>query len=93
MRRLAALSQSRRASAAVLPPLDRKPSDVQALLDNSTLGLPPVTESALPSEPYKGKLTLEGVAQPNVGVGVSQFARRSRAASGFSSATCSATTR
>jgi len=61
------------ASAAVLPPLDRKPSDVQALLENPTLGLPPVTETPLPSEPYKSKMTLEAVAQPNVGVGVGQF--------------------
>ena len=61
------------ASAAVLPPLDRKPSDVQALLENPTLGLPPVTETPLPSEPYKSTLTLEAVAQPNVGVGVGRF--------------------
>jgi Tol biopolymer transport system component len=62
------------AIAGVLPPLDdRRPSEVQALLANATLGLPPASATAYATEPYKGKLTLEGVAQPTVAVGVDRF--------------------
>ena len=46
---------------------------MQTLLANATLGLPDVGPSGYPSEPYKGKLTLEGVAQPTVAVGVDRF--------------------
>jgi Tol biopolymer transport system component len=59
------------ANAGVLPPLDRRESEVQALLANATLGLPSTT--SYPSEPYTGKLTLEGIAQPTVAVGVDRF--------------------
>ena len=58
--------------AGVLPPLDRRASEVQALLADATLGLPPVGES-YPSEPYKSSLSLEGVAQPEIAVGASRF--------------------
>jgi Tol biopolymer transport system component len=58
-------------NAGALPPFDRKVSDVQAMLKNSTLGLPPLTE--FPSEPYKSSLSLEGIAQPTVAVGASRF--------------------
>jgi hypothetical protein len=58
-------------NAAVLPSLDRKPSDVSELLAAPTVGLP---EPAKPEvEPYSAKLGIEGVAQPVVGVGVSRF--------------------
>ena len=58
-------------SAAVLPPTERKPSDVVALLAMPDQGLP---EPSTPQiEPYHAKLSLEGVAQPVVGVGVSRF--------------------
>jgi len=58
-------------SAAVLPPIERKPSDVASLLAMPEAGLP---EAASPEvEPYRTKLSLEGVAQPVVGVGVSRF--------------------
>ena len=60
-------------NAGVLPPLERRESDVQAMLANATLGLPDVGPSGYPTEPYKGKLTLEGVAQPTVAVGVDRF--------------------
>jgi len=56
---------------AVLPPAERRPSEVTALLDNPALGLPELTEYQ--TEPYKPKLALEGVAQPVVGVGVGRF--------------------
>jgi Tol biopolymer transport system component len=61
------------ANAGALPPLERRDSEVQTLLANATLGLPDVGPSGYPSEPYKGKLTLEGVAQPSVAVGVDRF--------------------
>jgi Tol biopolymer transport system component/uncharacterized protein YcfJ len=61
------------ASAAVLPPLDRRPSEVQALLANATLGLPTAAPSSYPTEPYKSKMTLEGIAQPSIAVGANRF--------------------
>jgi Tol biopolymer transport system component len=58
-------------NAAVLAPLERKPSDVSQLLASPSVGLP---EPAKPEvEPYRAKLGIEGVAQPVVGVGVSRF--------------------
>jgi Tol biopolymer transport system component len=58
-------------NAAVLPPLDRKASEVAQLLASPSDGLP---EPAKPEvEPYSAKLHIEGVAQPVVGVGVSRF--------------------
>ena len=59
-------------NAGALPPLERRESEVQTLLANATLGLPEGS-SGNPSEPYKGKLTLEGVAQPTIAVGVDRF--------------------
>ncbi len=59
------------ASAATLPPLDRRQSDVQAQLQNATFGLPPATP--YPTERYQPKLSLEGLAQPSVAVGASRF--------------------
>jgi Tol biopolymer transport system component len=58
-------------NAAVLPPADRKPSEVAELLASPALGLP--EPASLPVEPYRGKLALQGVTQPVVGVGVSRF--------------------
>jgi Tol biopolymer transport system component len=58
-------------SAAILPPTDRKPSDVVALVDMPEVGLPEPTTPQI--EPYRAKLALQGVAQPVVGVGVSRF--------------------
>src|SRR4051794_9239803 len=58
-------------AAATLPPVDRRPSDVAALLQNAPLGLPAATED--PSEPYRARLSLEGLAQPSIGVGASRF--------------------
>jgi Tol biopolymer transport system component len=57
--------------AAVLPPLERKPSAVGDLLAHPAVGSPEPT--AYPVEPYRPKLQLDGVSQPVVGVGVSRF--------------------
>ena len=58
-------------NAAALPPFERNNSEVLALLTAPQIGLPDAT--AYPVEPYKAGLSLEGVAQPVVGVGVSRF--------------------
>lgn len=57
--------------AAVLPPADRKPSEVAALLANAMFGLLPA--QAYSTAPYKPTLSLEGVGQPMVAVGASRF--------------------
>jgi len=58
-------------TAATLPPLARNASEVASLLAAPEIGLPePVTYEV---EPYKTKLSLQGVSQPVVGVGVSRF--------------------
>jgi hypothetical protein len=59
-------------AAATLPPIDRKPSDVEALLANATLGLPPAPQRDEVS-PYKARLGLEAVGQPMIAVGSSRF--------------------
>jgi hypothetical protein len=58
-------------NAAALPPISREPSQVAALLAAPESGLPDPVD--YPVEPYKAGLSLEGVAQPVVGVGVSRF--------------------
>ena len=58
-------------NAAVLPPRDRRPSEVQSLLASATLGLPMIEN--YPTQPYHGSLSLEGVAQPTIGVGASRY--------------------
>ena len=58
-------------NAAVLPPLDRKASDVQALLTDSKFGLP--APQTYETAHYKPKLKLDGIGQPTFGVGTSQF--------------------
>jgi Tol biopolymer transport system component len=59
------------ANAAALPPAERTASDVAAVLDDPTFGLPEA--AAYPTEPYRPRLSLEGIAQPSVGLGVSRF--------------------
>jgi hypothetical protein len=58
-------------SAAVLPPIDRKPGEVVQLLSTPSGGLPP--PPTVEPEDYKPKLGLDAIAQPSVGVGVDQF--------------------
>jgi Tol biopolymer transport system component len=59
-------------TAATLPPLDRKRSDVAQLLADSRLGLPPAS-APNDVEAYRPTLSLEAVAQPTVAVGASRF--------------------
>jgi hypothetical protein len=58
-------------TAATLAPLERKSSDVAAALAAPQLGLPEPTTYEV--APYKTRLSLQGVSQPVVGVGVSRF--------------------
>jgi len=58
-------------TAATLPPLDRRESEVAALLDNAEFGLPPAQQYEV--EEYSAKLGLEAVGQPTVGVGVGGY--------------------
>jgi hypothetical protein len=58
-------------TAAVLPPLDRRPSEVQALLADARFGLPEPQQYETAS--YKPKLKLEALGQPTFGVGANQF--------------------
>ena len=58
-------------AAAMLPPLDRRPSDVAALLANDSFGLPaPQTYEVAD---YKPRLGIEGVGQPTIAVGADRF--------------------
>jgi Tol biopolymer transport system component len=59
------------ADAGVLPPSERSNSEVAALLAAPEDGLPEATSYEV--QPYRAGLSLEGVAQPVVGVGVSRF--------------------
>lgn len=58
-------------SAAPLPPPDRRPSDVAALLASPTVGLPAPLD--YPTTGYTPSLSLEGVGQPVIAVGASRF--------------------
>ena len=57
--------------AAALPPLDRRSTEVASLLANAEYGLPPRPQEA--AVQYSPRLSLVGVSQPAVGVGVSSF--------------------
>jgi hypothetical protein len=59
-------------NAAVLPPGDRKQSEVAELLASATIGLPEAAQ-APQIDPYSGKFHLEAISQPSVGVGVSRY--------------------
>jgi hypothetical protein len=61
-----------RQSAARLPPIDGAPGEVAGLIHNAALGLPPAS-TQYPTQPYKGSLSLEGLAPPTIGVGASRF--------------------
>jgi Tol biopolymer transport system component len=58
-------------SAAILPPRDRQGSEVLGLIKNSNYGLPDPSKFSV--GPYKPKLTLDYVSQPQVGVGYDRF--------------------
>jgi WD40-like Beta Propeller Repeat/Peptidase of plants and bacteria len=57
--------------AATLPPLDRRPSEVQALLTDPRFGLP--EPQPYESTSYTPRLKLDAIGQPTVGVGVDRF--------------------
>jgi Tol biopolymer transport system component len=59
------------ASAAVLPPANRRSDTVVNLLQNSTTGLPQPRDYEV--NDYRAKLQLEGISQPQVGIGVDRF--------------------
>jgi WD40-like Beta Propeller Repeat len=60
--------------AGELPPLDRRPSQVAQLLNDTGFGLPPAAASAqYEVKDYSPKLSLEAVAQPTIAVGASRF--------------------
>jgi Tol biopolymer transport system component len=58
-------------NAAALPPADRQPSQVVALLSDPTAGLPPVQEYTV--EDYRPRLELTAVGQPTIAVGADRF--------------------
>lgn len=60
------------ARSAVLPPLDRRPSEVAATLADATTGLPPGAADFETTD-YKPALGLEGVSQPTMAVGADRF--------------------
>jgi Tol biopolymer transport system component len=59
------------AGAAVLPPLDRRPSDVVATIADATTGLP--TGADFETAEYKRSLSLEQVGQPTIAIGADRF--------------------
>jgi hypothetical protein len=61
-----------RADGAKLPPVDRQPSDVTALLGDPQFGLPPARDDYEVAD-YSTRLQLEGIGQPTIAVGASRF--------------------
>jgi len=59
-------------SAAILPSLERTPSEVAHYLQAPTEGLP-VKAATFIDEEYSPKLSLDDVVQPSVGIGVDRF--------------------
>jgi Tol biopolymer transport system component len=59
-------------TAATLPPLERRESDVVALLANAEFGLPAPPDD-VQAEDYKAGLGLEAIGQPTIAVGASRF--------------------
>ncbi len=57
------------ATAATLPPLERRESEVAALLENAEFGLP--ADQPYEVEDYSPKLGIEAIGQPTVAVGAS----------------------
>ncbi|HEX6162850.1 MAG TPA: BamA/TamA family outer membrane protein [Vicinamibacterales bacterium] len=59
------------ANAAVLPPASRRPDTVVSLLQNTAAGLPQPRDYVV--EDYKANLSLEGISQPQIGIGADRF--------------------
>ena len=77
-------------TAAILPSLERTPSEVAQYLATPTDGLP-VKDATFVEEEYSPKLSLDDVVQPSVGIGVDRFGAFAGGGMGSPSATCSAT--
>lgn len=58
-------------NAAVLPPTERGPSQVAALLQSPATGLPRPAQYA--EEEYRPRLSLDAVGQPTIGIGADRF--------------------
>ena len=56
---------------AILPPADRRAGSVTQLLESGATGLP--APQQYESTDYEPKLSLEGISQPTVGVGIDRF--------------------
>jgi hypothetical protein len=63
--------ETQAAALGVLPPEDRKPSVVKAMLADDRTGLP--ERESFKTDPYKAKLSLDYVAQPYLAVGADRF--------------------
>lgn len=66
-RQFAALDRN----AAVLPPHDRRSSEVTALLQAPASGLPP--QATFEEAPYRAALGLDAIGQPTIGIGADRF--------------------
>jgi Tol biopolymer transport system component len=58
-------------NAGALPPLERRTSEVAQFLASPAFGLP--DPESYPTDDYKARLSLEGIAQPTVAVGASRY--------------------
>jgi hypothetical protein len=58
-------------NGAALPPANRRPGTVTQLLQNANVGLPQPDTGTVSD--YEGKLELEAISQPTLGVGVDRF--------------------
>ncbi len=58
-------------NAGILPPAERRPSQVAQVLADAELGLPP--EQEYETEDYKAGLSLEAIGPPVIGVGADRF--------------------
>lgn len=58
-------------NGAVLPPSNRKPDTVVTMLQSGPVGLPPPRDYDVAD--YRPRLQLEGISQPQVGIGVDRF--------------------
>jgi len=59
------------ANAGVLPPADRRTSQIAGLIEDASFGLPP--EQEYTAEEYDSGLSLEAIGPPTIGVGADRF--------------------
>jgi Tol biopolymer transport system component len=65
------VAEGNRTNAGILPPVDREPGEVAALLADPVTGLPPPME--YPIDPYRSGLSLEAIGQPTIAIGADRF--------------------